>query len=73
MSSWILIGFKREFSFNDVLGLWEVLWSNYYSQNFTLFVALAILESHRDMIIRYLVEVCAPSDDPTRSLTCLPA
>ena len=60
-SSWVLIAFKREFPFNDVLRLWEVLWTDYYSNNFVLFIALAILESHRDMILRYLVEVCSYS------------
>lgn len=53
----MLIAFKREFPFDEVLRLWEVLWSDYYSNYFVLFVALAILESHRDIIIRYLVEV----------------
>ncbi|KAI0797947.1 RabGAP/TBC [Abortiporus biennis] len=53
---WILIAFKREFPFEDVLRLWEVLWTDYYSNQFILFVALAVLESHRDVIIRYLVE-----------------
>ncbi|KAF9005594.1 RabGAP/TBC [Cyathus striatus] len=53
---WILIAFKREFTFDDVLRLWEVLWTDYYGGHFVLFVALAILESHRDMILRYLVE-----------------
>lgn len=57
-SSWVLIAFKREFAFDDVLRLWEVLWTDYYSREFVLFVALAVLESHRDMILRYLVEVC---------------
>jgi len=53
---WILIHFKREFPFEDVLRLWEVLWTDYYSNDFVLFVALAVLESHRDVILRYLVE-----------------
>ncbi|KAG0705965.1 GTPase-activating protein gyp7 [Suillus ampliporus] len=53
---WILIAFKREFPFDDVLRLWEVLWTDYYSNDFVLFIALAVLESHRDMILRYLVE-----------------
>ncbi|EKM55590.1 uncharacterized protein PHACADRAFT_173743 [Phanerochaete carnosa HHB-10118-sp] len=53
---WILIAFKREFSFEDVLRLWEVLWTDCYSRNFVLFVSLAMLESHRDVIMRYLVE-----------------
>ncbi|KAF9792136.1 GTPase-activating protein gyp7 [Thelephora terrestris] len=53
---WVLIAFKREFSFNEVLRLWEVLWTDYYSNQFLLFVAFAVLESHRDMILRYLIE-----------------
>ncbi|KAI0647102.1 RabGAP/TBC [Trametes meyenii] len=53
---WILIAFKREFPFEEVLRLWEVLWTEYYSTQFVLFVALAVLESHRDVILRYLVE-----------------
>ncbi|KAG2092308.1 uncharacterized protein F5147DRAFT_822544 [Suillus discolor] len=53
---WVLITFKREFSFDDVLCLWGVLWTNYYSNEFVLFVALAVLESHRDMILRYLFD-----------------
>ena len=60
---WILIAFKREFSFEDVLRLWEVLWTDYYSNSFVLFVALAVLESHRDVIMRYLIEVSDPSAD----------
>ena len=60
ISSWVLIAFKREFSFNDVLQLWEVLWTDYYTNDFVLFVALAVLESHRDVILRYLVEVSFP-------------
>ena len=35
----------------------QVLWTDYYSHRFVLFVALAVLESHRDVILRYLVEV----------------
>lgn len=53
---WILIAFKREFKFEEVVRLWDVLWTNYYSTNFVLFVALAVLQSHRDVIIRYLTE-----------------
>lgn len=72
-SSWVLIAFKREFPFHDVLRLWEVLWTDYYSNNFVLFVALAILESHRDMILRYLVEVCSysPINSPDQSHLCI--
>lgn len=54
---WILVIFKREFSFNDVLILWELLWTKEYTLNFELFIALAILESHSDIILKYLLEV----------------
>ncbi|GHJ87450.1 hypothetical protein NliqN6_3852 [Naganishia liquefaciens] len=53
---WLLIAFKREFKFDDVIRLWDVLFTDYYSDEFVIFVALAILHSHREVIIRYLVE-----------------
>jgi hypothetical protein len=34
----------------------QVLFTDYYSNEFVIFVALAILHSHREVIIRYLVE-----------------
>jgi len=48
---WILIQFKREFSFTTIQRLWEVLWSNHFP-NFHLFVALAILLKHRSNIMK---------------------
>jgi len=48
--------FKREFNWDQVLRLWEVTWSDHYGQHFHIFFALAILEAHRDVIIRYLTE-----------------
>ncbi|KAI8086599.1 GTPase-activating protein GYP7 [Halteromyces radiatus] len=51
---WLLVWFKREFTWNDTLTLWEVLWTNYLSNQFHLFVALSILDQHRDFIIDYL-------------------
>ena len=51
---WILIWFKREFKWDEVLYLWEVLWSDYLSSQFHLFVALAILDKHRMIIMEYL-------------------
>ena len=53
---WILIAFKREFAFDDVLSLWETLFTDLYSPHFLLFIALAVLESHRDVIVKYLTE-----------------
>lgn len=52
---WVLIAFKREFSFEDVLCIWETLWSA-PSMRFHLFLAMSILEAHRNVILRYLQE-----------------
>ncbi|KAJ2714151.1 GTPase activating protein [Coemansia spiralis] len=51
---WLLIWFKREFGFEDVLRLWEVLWTDYLTDRFLLFVALAILQRHSDVIMDHL-------------------
>lgn len=50
----ILVWYKREFEWLDVLRLWEGLWTDYMSANFHLFIALAILEKHRDVIMTHL-------------------
>ncbi|ROT42145.1 GTPase-activating protein GYP7 [Sodiomyces alkalinus F11] len=50
----LLVWFKREFAWMDILHLWEVLWTDYLTSNFHLFVALAILEKHRDVIMDHL-------------------
>ncbi|KAK3308114.1 rab-GTPase-TBC domain-containing protein [Chaetomium strumarium] len=50
----LLVWYKREFEWLDVLHLWEVLWTDYLSSSFHLFVALAILERHRDVIMTHL-------------------
>ena len=50
----LLVWYKREFEWPDVLRLWESLWTDYLSSNFHLFIALAILEKHRDVIMEHL-------------------
>lgn len=50
----LLVWYKREFEWTDVLRLWEVLWTDYLTSSFHLFVALAILEKHRDVIMMHL-------------------
>ena len=50
----LLVWYKREFEWADVLRLWESLWTDYMSSNFHLFIALAILEKHRDVIMEHL-------------------
>ncbi|KAJ2102572.1 GTPase activating protein [Coemansia sp. S100] len=52
---WLLIWFKREFSFENILRLWEVLWTDYLTDRFVLFVALAILQRHADVIMDHLL------------------
>jgi len=47
----LLVWFKREFSWDDVCTLWEVLWTDYLSGQFHLFIALAILDRHKEVIM----------------------
>lgn len=51
---WLLVWYKREFPWKDMLSLWEVLWTDYMTDKFHLFIALSILDQHRDVIIEYL-------------------
>uniref|UniRef100_A0A8K9WQL6 TBC1 domain family member 15 n=1 Tax=Oncorhynchus mykiss TaxID=8022 RepID=A0A8K9WQL6_ONCMY len=48
---WLLIRFKRELSFPDVLRLWEVMWTGLPCQNFHLLVCCAILDSEKHQIM----------------------
>ncbi|XP_037372927.1 TBC1 domain family member 17 [Talpa occidentalis] len=48
---WLLIWFKREFPFPDVLRLWEVLWTGLPGRNLHLLVACAILDMERDALM----------------------
>ncbi|XP_048847580.1 TBC1 domain family member 17 isoform X2 [Brienomyrus brachyistius] len=48
---WLLIWFKREFSFEDILTLWEVMWTGLPCDNFHLLMACSILESQRGELI----------------------
>ncbi|KAM9780156.1 TBC1 domain family member 17 [Neosynchiropus ocellatus] len=48
---WLLIWFKREFSFEDILILWEVLWTRLPCDNFHLLIACSILQSQRGELI----------------------
>lgn len=50
----LLVWYKREFQWPDVLRLWEGLWTDYLSANFHLFIAVAILEKHRNVIMEHL-------------------
>ena len=50
----LIVWYKREFDWADILRLWEGLWTDYLSSNFHLFIALAILEKHRSVIMDHL-------------------
>lgn len=50
----LLVWYKREFEWADVLRLWEGLWTDYLSSNFHIFIALAILEKHKEVIMAHL-------------------
>lgn len=50
---WVIILMKREFEFDDVMRLWEVLWTNHLSNNFLVFVCVGILHAHRSNIMAY--------------------
>lgn len=50
----LLVWYKREFEWPDTLRLWEILWTDSLSSSFHLFIAVAILEKHRDVIMQHL-------------------
>lgn len=50
----LLVWFKREFEWDDVLTLWETMWTGYLSGQWQLFIALAVLEQHRGVILEHL-------------------
>ncbi|EDV19733.1 uncharacterized protein TRIADDRAFT_38489 [Trichoplax adhaerens] len=48
---WLLVLFKREFTFQETMLLWEVLWSQRLSQHFLLFICLAIIMNQKQVIV----------------------
>jgi TBC1 domain family member 15 len=48
---WLLVWFKREFTHDDILELWEVLWTSMPCANFHLLVGIAILDNEMETII----------------------
>lgn len=62
---WVLVWFKREFSFLDTCKLWEVIWTNQPCPNFHLLICVAILDKEANTIIANkfglteILKVCA--------------
>lgn len=48
---WVLIHFKREFKFDEVLRLWESIWSCAFTNHLHLYMCVAVLVHHRRAIL----------------------
>eukprot|EP00698_Gefionella_okellyi_P013546 TRINITY_DN371_c0_g1_i1.p1 TRINITY_DN371_c0_g1~~TRINITY_DN371_c0_g1_i1.p1 ORF type:complete len:684 (+),score=84.03 TRINITY_DN371_c0_g1_i1:155-2206(+) len=49
---WVLVVFKREFSFDDIQRVWEVFWTNWLTSDMHLFCAIALLKQHRQQFLQ---------------------
>lgn len=50
----LLVWFKRELEWDQVLQLWEICWTDYYTSQYHLFFALSILSDNERIMIQNL-------------------
>ena len=48
---WLLIWFKREFPFTDVMRIWEIMWTDQPCPNFHLILCLAMMDMEKRTIV----------------------
>lgn len=48
---WLLVLFKREFNANDILILWEILWTDLPCKNYLLLICVAILDTEKNVLM----------------------
>ncbi|KAI0986956.1 hypothetical protein GJ496_007754 [Pomphorhynchus laevis] len=50
---WLILEFKREFSYEDIILLWEIIWAadQLVCKNFSVFIAAAIIKMYRRIIL----------------------
>ncbi|KAJ1564703.1 GTPase activating protein, partial [Nowakowskiella sp. JEL0078] len=64
---WLLLRFKREFNFDDIMRLWEVFWACRSTKHFHLFFAFAIMNQHR----RQMIANCRAFDETLKYINDL--
>eukprot|EP01062_Namystynia_karyoxenos_P033880 TRINITY_DN2486_c0_g1_i1.p1 TRINITY_DN2486_c0_g1~~TRINITY_DN2486_c0_g1_i1.p1 ORF type:complete len:1025 (+),score=306.39 TRINITY_DN2486_c0_g1_i1:138-3212(+) len=50
---WVLVQFKREFAFADVLRLWDVLWACPFTRSWHLFLGCTLLRLSKGQIVEH--------------------
>lgn len=48
---WLLVWFKREFSQDDIMRLWEIMWTGRPCLNYHLLISVAVLDEQADVIL----------------------